>query len=51
MVDFPTHWVRSGLPDLAARAASTRWPVFNRATGDPVMTSCPACSEQYRPIG
>jgi len=33
MIDFHTHWVPSGLPDLAARAGDPRWPVFDRATG------------------
>jgi aminocarboxymuconate-semialdehyde decarboxylase len=33
MIDFHTHWVPSGLPDLAARSGNSRWPVFDRATG------------------
>lgn len=33
MIDFHTHWVPSGLPDLAERAGDPRWPVFDRATG------------------
>jgi aminocarboxymuconate-semialdehyde decarboxylase len=34
MIDFHTHWIPSGLPDLAARTADPRWPVFDRATGE-----------------
>lgn len=33
MIDFHTHWIPSGLPDLAARSGNSRWPVFDRATG------------------
>jgi aminocarboxymuconate-semialdehyde decarboxylase len=33
MIDFHTHWVPSGLPDLAARTGDSRWPVFDRASG------------------
>jgi hypothetical protein len=32
MIDFHTHWIPSGLPDLAARAADPRWPVSDRDT-------------------
>jgi hypothetical protein len=27
MIDFHTHWISSGLPDLAARSGNSRWPV------------------------
>jgi aminocarboxymuconate-semialdehyde decarboxylase len=33
VIDFHTHWIPSGLPDLAARAGDPRWPVFDPATG------------------
>lgn len=33
MIDFHTHWIPAGLPDLAARSGNARWPVFDRATG------------------
>lgn len=33
MIDFHTHWIPSGLPDLAARTGDPRWPVFDPATG------------------
>jgi aminocarboxymuconate-semialdehyde decarboxylase len=33
MIDFHTHWIPAGLPDLAARTGDARWPVFDRASG------------------
>ncbi|MGH3280677.1 MAG: amidohydrolase family protein [Trebonia sp.] len=33
MIDFHTHWIPSGLPDLAGRAGDPRWPVFDPAAG------------------
>jgi hypothetical protein len=33
MIDFHTHWIPSGLPDLAARSGNSRWPVFDQPTG------------------
>jgi aminocarboxymuconate-semialdehyde decarboxylase len=33
MIDFHTHWIPSGLPDLAERTGDRRWPVFDRAAG------------------
>jgi hypothetical protein len=33
MIDFHTHWLPSGLPDLAARSGNSRWPVFDQPTG------------------
>jgi len=33
MIDFHTHWIPRGLPDLATRAGDARWPVFNPVTG------------------
>jgi hypothetical protein len=33
MIDFHTHWVPPRLPDLSARSGNSRWPVFDRATG------------------
>jgi aminocarboxymuconate-semialdehyde decarboxylase len=33
MIDFHTHWIPSGLPDLAARSDNSRWPVFDQPTG------------------
>jgi aminocarboxymuconate-semialdehyde decarboxylase len=33
VIDFHTHWIPSGLPDLAARTGDRRWPVFDPSTG------------------
>jgi hypothetical protein len=33
MIDFHTHWIPSGLPDLAARSGNSRWPVSDQPTG------------------
>lgn len=30
MIDFHTHWILSGLPDLAARSGNSRWPVLDQ---------------------
>jgi aminocarboxymuconate-semialdehyde decarboxylase len=37
MIDFHTHWIPSGLPDLAARTGDPRWPVFDPARGTLVI--------------
>jgi aminocarboxymuconate-semialdehyde decarboxylase len=44
MIDFHTHWIPSGLPDLAARTADPRWPVFDPATGALVINGEPVRS-------
>lgn len=38
MIDFHTHWIPSGLPDLAARTADPRWPAFDPARGALVIS-------------
>jgi aminocarboxymuconate-semialdehyde decarboxylase len=38
VIDFHTHWIPSGLPDLAARTGDRRWPVFDPSTGALVIS-------------
>jgi len=44
VIDFHTHWIPSGLPDLAARTADPRWPVFDPAAGALVIDGEPVRS-------
>ena len=33
VIDFHTHWIPVGLPDVAGRTGDPRWPAFDPATG------------------